>query len=235
MTAMLMSHPRETAETETGTQPAAGLDRSERSRDLHRRLSGSAGERRSAISELRDLLLAAARHEVNRRLAASGWTAAQSEREDIAQQSADDALLSILGKLDQFRGESRFTTWAWKFALCEAGVKVRRRTWQGREIPLEQEAWARFHAAEGAAERRAEDGELLDALRQEIEHSLTPHQRQVLVSVALNDVPIDVLAERLDTTRGALYKTLHDARKRLRAALGRRGLEPVAHERGQNR
>ncbi|MCO5316769.1 MAG: sigma-70 family RNA polymerase sigma factor [Solirubrobacterales bacterium] len=238
MTATLMTAPRDRAEPES--EPPIVVDSpppdpAGRSRDLHRRLTGSPGVRRAAISELRDLLLAAARHEVNRRLASSGWTARRSEREDLAQQSADDALLSILGKLDEFRGESRFTTWAWKFALFEAGVKVRRRSWQGREIPLEQEAWSGFRAADGAAEQRAEDGELLAALREEIEGSLTSHQRQVLVSVALNDVPIDVLAERLETSRGALYKTLHDARKKLRAALDDRGLEPVAHERGQNR
>ena len=140
--------------------------------------------------------------------------------EDLAQQSANDALLALLGKLEQFRGESRFTTWAYKFALLEAGVKVRRRAWQGREIPLEAEGWATLADAGPPAERAAEDGELFAAIRAEIEDSLSPRQREVLVAVALNGVPIDVLAERLDSTRGALYKTLHDARRKLRAAIG---------------
>ena len=68
-----------------------------------------------------------------------------------------------------------------------------------------------------------ETSELLAGLREAIEHELSPHQREVLVAIALNDVPIDVLAERLDTTRGALYKTIHDARRKLRAALDDRG------------
>jgi RNA polymerase sigma-70 factor, ECF subfamily len=101
-------------------------------------------------------------------------------------------------------------------------VKVRRRAWQGREIPLEDEAWAVLADSGTGAGRGAEDAELFAALREEIEN-LTPRQREVLVAVALNGVPIDVLAERLGSTRGALYKNLHDARRRLREALASRG------------
>jgi RNA polymerase sigma-70 factor (ECF subfamily) len=73
--------------------------------------------------------------------------------------------------------------------------------------------------------RDAQMGELLAAVRDGIAHDLTRHQRDVLVAITLNDVPIDVLAERMATTRGALYKTMHDARRRLRSALAERGLE----------
>jgi RNA polymerase sigma-70 factor, ECF subfamily len=131
----------------------------------------------------------------------------------------------VLTKLDQFRGESRFTTWAYKFALLEAAVKLRRRAWQGREVPLEEEAWSTLAAATSWAGSGAEDAELFTVLREEIEDGLSPRQREVLVAVALNDVPIDVLAERLGSTRGALYKSLHDARRKLRAALRERGIE----------
>ena len=87
-----------------------------------------------AMVELRELLLRAARFEVARR---RGTTHLRGgDHDDLAQQSADDALVAILGKLDGFRGDSRFTTWAYKFALYEAAAKVRRRAWQGREIPL---------------------------------------------------------------------------------------------------
>jgi RNA polymerase sigma-70 factor, ECF subfamily len=130
----------------------------------------------------------------------------------------------VLGKLGEFRGESRFTTWAYKFALLEAGVKVRRRAWQDREVPLEDEAWSVLADARRAVSHEAETRDLIAALGEEIERSLSPHQRAVLVAVTLNDVPIDVLAERLGSTRGALYKTLHDARRKLRAALSARGL-----------
>jgi RNA polymerase sigma-70 factor (ECF subfamily) len=181
------------------------------------RLRADGPERDQALADLRELLLKAARFEVHRRGSARG------EEEDLAQQSADDALLAILGKLDDFRGESRFTTWAYKFALLEAAVKVRRRTWQGREIPLEAQDWALVADQRSAPDRDAEAGEVMNALQRAIKRDLTPHQREVLVAIALNDVPIDVLAERLSTTRGALYKTLHDARRKLRSVLAQDG------------
>ncbi|MGN6586154.1 MAG: RNA polymerase sigma factor [Solirubrobacterales bacterium] len=175
-----------------------------------------------AVADLHALLLKAARFEVGRRGAELAHLRG-GDQEDLAQQAADDALMAVLRKLDEFRGESRFTTWAYKFALLEAAVKVRRRAWQGREIPLEDEAWMALADAGAPAGRPAEDAELFAALREEIERSLSPRQREVLVAVALNGVPIDVLAERLGSTRGALYKNLHDARRKLRAALAARG------------
>jgi RNA polymerase sigma-70 factor, ECF subfamily len=188
------------------------------------RLRASGAEREAAVTELHVLLLKAARFEVNRRRSSLPHLRGD-DHEDLAQQSADDALLAVLRKLDDFRGESRFTTWAYKFALLEAGVKVRRRAWQGREIPIAEEAWSALADGGAPAERRAEDGELFAALREEIERSLSPRQRDVLVAVTLNGVPIDVLAQRLETTRGALYKTLHDARRKLRDSLAARGFE----------
>ena len=160
-------------------------------------LSGTGRERDEAIERLHALLLRAACFEVARRgQVANGF-------DDLAMQAADDALMAIMSKLHTFRGESRFTTWASKFALLEAGVKMRRRAWQGREVPLE---------SDGGAE-----------VREAIADALTPHQRAVLVAITLNDVPIDVLAERLNSTRGALYKSLHDARRTLRARLAHDG------------
>jgi RNA polymerase sigma-70 factor (ECF subfamily) len=145
-----------------------------------------------------------------------------NELDDIALEAADDALMSVLARLDDFRGESRLSTWVYKFALYEAAAKLRRRSWQGREVPLEPETWAMFESESGGPEREVERGELLRELKDAIETALTPHQRDVLVALALNGVPIDVLAERLQTTRGALYKTLHDARRKLRGQLGDR-------------
>jgi RNA polymerase sigma-70 factor, ECF subfamily len=147
-----------------------------------------------------------------------------NDLDDIANQAADDALMSVLRRLDDFRGESRFSTWAYKFALYEAAVKLRKRAWQGREVPLEPESWGVFADAKLEPAAEVEQGELLDTLRTAIEVVLTPHQRRVLVALALNGVPIDVLAERLSTNRGALYKTLHDARRKLRRHLDERGL-----------
>ncbi|HLL86624.1 MAG TPA: sigma-70 family RNA polymerase sigma factor [Thermoleophilaceae bacterium] len=179
-------------------------------------------DREEAIGRLHGLLLRGARYELGRRRAALAHVRGE-ELEDIATQAANDALMAVLSKLDDFRGQSRFTTWAYKFALLEAGVKLRRRAWQGREVVLEPETWPLFAGGGPAPDEEAERGDLMQALSEAIEGRLTPHQREVLVALALNGVPIDVLAERLNTTRGALYKTLHDARRKLRAELAAAG------------
>jgi RNA polymerase sigma-70 factor, ECF subfamily len=178
--------------------------------------------RDEAIAQLHALLLRAARFEIARRRATlPQWDG--DDLDDLALQSADDALVAVLAKRDEFRGHSRFTTWAFKFALLETAVKMRRRPWQGRELSLEPERWPHITDRTASPEADAEQIELLDAVRQAIDEELTPHQREVLVAVALNGVPIDVLAERLGTTRGALYKTIHDARRKLRQRLETEG------------
>ena len=192
------------------------------------RLTAQSRERELAIATLHGLLLKAARFEVTRRCAVFPHLRG-TDFDDLAHQSADDALVAVLAKLADFRGDSRFTTWAYKFALYEAGVKIRRRTWQGREVQLEPEAWALIAEDQSTPQQGVETKELFAGLREAIESDLSPYQREVLVAVAINDVPIDVLAERLNTTRGALYKTIHDARRKLRAALADRGLGAGGH------
>jgi RNA polymerase sigma-70 factor (ECF subfamily) len=179
--------------------------------------------RDEAIARLHALLLRAARFEVARRRPTLPHLRGD-ELDDIATEAADDALMSVLKRLDDFRGASRFTTWVYKFALLEAAVKLRKRAWQGREVPLEPEAWSLFSSAGLEPDAEAEQSELLSTLQSAISEVLTPHQRRVLVALALNGVPIDVLADRLNTTRGALYKTLHDARRKLRNHLHECGL-----------
>jgi RNA polymerase sigma-70 factor (ECF subfamily) len=186
------------------------------------RLAPHSREREAAAGALHALLLKAARFEVERRRAAFPHLR-PGDCDDLAHQSADDALVAVLRRLDDFRGDSRFTTWAYKFALFEAGVKVRRRAWQGREVQLEPDHWALIAHAEPTPHEDLEARELLAGLHEAIARDLTPHQRRVLVAVAIDDVPIDVLAERLQTTRGALYKTIHDARRKLRSGLAARG------------
>jgi RNA polymerase sigma-70 factor, ECF subfamily len=178
-------------------------------------------ERDQAVARLHELLVRAARFEVSRRRAALSHVRGE-ELDDLALQAADDALVAVLAKLDDYRGASRFTTWAYKFALLEAGVRLRRRSWQEREVVLEPEAWPPMADAAQNPESQAEAGELMQALKQSID-GLTDHQREVLVALALNGVPLDVLAGRLNTTRGALYKTLHDARRKLRSDLAQKG------------
>jgi RNA polymerase sigma-70 factor (ECF subfamily) len=180
--------------------------------------------RDAAVARLHALLLRAARFEAARRRASLPHIR-PSELDEIAVEAADDALLSVLARLDDFQGLSRFTTWAYKFALLEAAVKLRKRAWQGREIPLDDEAWSGFSTGGIGPAGAAEQSELLTAVQDGIA-ALTPHQRRVLVALAVNGVAVDVLADRLGTTRGALYKTLHDARRNLRAYLVERGLDP---------
>ena len=186
-------------------------------------LRGPPDVREPALAELHALLLRGARFELSRRGVAYG------EIDALAGQAADDALVAILGKLDDFRGAGRFTTWAYKFVLLEAGVKARRRAWQGREVALEDESWRRLADPAPTAHETLEGGELLRAIVAAMESTLTPHQREVFTALALNGIPIDVLAERLPSTRGALYKTLHDARRKLRAALADAGYDLHDH------
>jgi RNA polymerase sigma-70 factor (ECF subfamily) len=179
--------------------------------------------REEAIARLHALLLRAARFEVARRRPTLPHLRG-NDLDDIATEAADDALMSVLRRLDDFRGASRFTTWVYKFALLEASSKLRKRAWQGREVPLEPDGWGTFSSTSLGPDAELEQSELLITLQNAIAEVLTPHQRSVLVALALNGVPIDVLAERLNTNRGALYKTLHDARRKLRKHLDERGL-----------
>jgi RNA polymerase sigma-70 factor, ECF subfamily len=215
-----------------GSAAAPGGDRD--SMAWLRRLRSEGAVREAALDELHALLLRAASFEVRRRRAATPGLR-DGEAADIAQQSADDALVAVLHKLDGFRGDSRFTTWAYKFALYEAAANMRKQAWRGREIPVTADEWPAVTDARPAPEHDVEMSELLVALREEMDAALSPHQREVLIALALNEVPIDVLADRLNTTRGALYKSLHDARRKLRAALADRGLDPGTHRGGSTR
>jgi RNA polymerase sigma-70 factor (ECF subfamily) len=188
------------------------------SREWVRSLQSEGPVRDEAVARLHALLLRAALFEVARRRPALPDLRGD-DLDDIANQAADDALVSVLRRLDDYRGASRFTTWAYKFALLEAAVKLRRRSWQGREVPLEPESWTFLSSGELQPDEELEQRELLATVQRAVAELLSPHQRTVLVALALNGVPIDVLAERLGTSRGALYKTLHDARRKLRSHL----------------
>jgi RNA polymerase sigma-70 factor, ECF subfamily len=232
----IRSHPS----TSVSAAGEVGRALDDESRDWLRALSAVGATRDAAVERLHALLLRAARFEVaRRRRAACVGGGGSREFDDLAMQAADDALVAILSKLHSYRGDSRFTTWAYKFALLEAAAKARRRPWYGREVPLEADGWAQsLDDRRASPAPQAEALELIGAVRDAIAEVLTPHQRSVLVAITLNDIPIDVLAERRATTRGALYKTLHDARLKLRVRLAKDGLaiEPIrgpALERGK--
>ena len=197
--------------------------RAEVSEDWVGALGGSGPARDDALKRLHELLLRGAHFELRRRRHTVGHVS-DAELDDLAVQATADAMVAILAKLETFRGESRFTTWAYKFVLLEAGVKLRRRAWQGREVNLVETAWPALADSGPTAQQTLEEAELLGAIRDAVANALTPHQREVFVALALNGVPIDVLSERLGSTRGALYKTLHDARRKIREAVATAGL-----------
>jgi RNA polymerase sigma-70 factor, ECF subfamily len=186
-------------------------------------LRDSGARHDACLARLHALLLRAARHEANRR---RDWLGSVRgpELDDIAQQSADDALMTIVGRLDDFRGASRFTTWAYKFVMFEVSGKMTRHAWRDRPLALDETAWGRLPDRLAALpEDAAEQRELLSVLRRAVEEQLTDLQRRVFVSAALNDISIDALALEVGSNRNAVYKTLFDARRKLRASLAAAG------------
>jgi RNA polymerase sigma-70 factor (ECF subfamily) len=175
------------------------------------------------VARLHDVLRRAALHELARRRGQLKGLSGP-EFDDVAQQCADDAMVNILARLDDFEGLSRFTTWAYKFVIFEVSTKVARHAWHRHPPAGEELAWDRLPDALAAdAGERAERREQLDLLARAIAADLTPRQREVFVAIALNDVPIDVLALELGSNRNAVYKNLFDARRRLRASLADAG------------
>jgi RNA polymerase sigma-70 factor, ECF subfamily len=199
--------------------PVRSVDREAEGRRWIAALRATGAEREVAAATLHAMLLRAARFELSRRRAMLAG-AARETIDDLAMQSADDALSAILSKLDSYRFESRFTTWAYKFAILEAALRTRRRAWEQRELPIDPQDTSTLPARALDPVEDVEMRERMRAIVHAIQTELSPHQREVLSALVLADVPIDVLAERLGTTRGALYKTLHDARRKLRTSIG---------------
>jgi RNA polymerase sigma-70 factor (ECF subfamily) len=165
----------------------------------------------------------AAAHELWRRRAQLPALAGP-ELDDVAQQCADDALVNILARIDEFKGLSRFTTWAYKFAIFEVSSKLARHSWQRHPPSHKELELAELPDPHGLRpSEQAERREQLAVLRNAIQADLTPRQREAFVAIALNDVPIDVLALQLRSNRNAIYKNLFDARRKLRNSLAAAG------------
>ena len=179
-------------------------------------------QREAALARLHGTLLRIAQREVRRRGQRLRITG--PELEDLAYQAAADALMAITGKLGQFRGESRFTTWAYRFVILEVSAKLGRHFWRRPDVPLEAEDWDRLPGRFGfEPARESEWRDLLAALHRAVDTELTARQREVFVAIVLNDVPLDALALRLGSNRNAIYKMMFDARRKLRAALAANG------------
>jgi RNA polymerase sigma-70 factor (ECF subfamily) len=200
-----------------GALPAARTFEAEQDpEDWVRALSLEGPARDLALRRLHALLVRAAYHQVLRMrpmLTASG----ADRVEELAHQAADEAMVAVIAKLATFEGRSRFTTWAYKFAILQAAVEVRRSAWRHREVCLAELPAATDQRP--SPEQQAEAGELAAAVSAALDTALTVHQRRIAVALLIDEIPVDVLADRLGTTRGALYKTLHEARNRIRQQL----------------
>ncbi len=181
-------------------------------------LGGSGPTHEEAVARLHELLLRVARAEVRRR--SSQWSVGGPELDDLAHQAATDALIAVLAKVSEFRGESRFTTWACKFAIFEVSSKVGRHFWQRPTVFMDAEDWDRLPDRLGMDPARvAEWGDVVAALHRAVDDELTDRQRRIFVAIVLNGTPLDALVIELGSSRNAIYKALFDARRKLRASL----------------
>lgn len=152
--------------------------------------------------------------------------------ETLLEDFAQDALLKILGALDSFRGESRFTTWAQKIAVNVAFTELRRRRWQDVSLDKIVEAQGIDFVPDMMVDHTASPAQqavqrmFLDTLRRLIATELTEKQRQALVAVRIHGMPLEEVARRMGSNRNALYKLLHDARQRLKKRMEAEGLSP---------
>jgi RNA polymerase sigma-70 factor (ECF subfamily) len=182
------------------------------------RLRAEPRVRDAAVGDLHALLLRAARTELARRAPRSDISG--PEFDDLAHQAAADALLAILRRLDTFRGDSRFSTWAYKFAILEVSSKLGRHVWSRPTLFLDAEQWDQLPQRFGVTpDKAAEAADLRDAVRGVVNASLTAKQREVFVALVVDGIPLDALVARMQSDRNAIYKLMFDARHKIRAAL----------------
>ena len=194
------------------------------------RASGAAQE--AAIADLRNILLRAVLFLFSRNLGDFGGLA-RNEILQIAEDCAQEALITVMNDLSDFRGDSKFTTWAYKFAINIALVTARRERWKG--VSLDQlsfsddgtyfEWMVRDKSPGPVPDQSAMQDEVREIIQEVIEHDLTDKQRRVLLMMVFNEVPMDEVVRRLGTNRNAIYKLLHDARRKLKYGLQARGFE----------
>jgi RNA polymerase sigma-70 factor (ECF subfamily) len=183
-----------------------------------RGLGGSGPAHDETVVRLHELLLRVARGEVRRR--SGQLPIAGPELDDLAHQAAADAVVGVVAKVAQFRGESRFTTWACKFAIFEVSAKIGRHFWQKPTVPMDAEDWDRLPDRFGLDPARvAEWRDVVAALHRAVDDELTDHQRRIFVAIVINGTPLDALVVELGSSRNTIYKALFDARRKLRASL----------------
>ena len=176
----------------------------------------------AAVARLHALMVRMARAEAARR---TGWYGIRGpELDDLADQAASDAVVSILRRVEDFRGESRFTTWACAFVIREVSTKFGRHVWRRDGVRMDEAGWDQVPGRVGESpEAVAESREILDAVRVAVDQELTEHQRRVFLAIAVNGIALDVLVAELGTNRNAIYKTMFDARRKVRTHLETHG------------
>jgi len=200
--------------------PVQNLD--EESSAWLRRLSADSRDRAAAERDLHAKLVRIALAEVRRRQ--SRTPVAGPELDDLAYQAAADAMLAILAKLGDFRGESRFTTWAYRFVILEVSGKLGRHYWRNPPVALDAGQWERLPDRLGLdPERHAEAAGILAEVRRVVDEELTSHQRRVFIAIVVDGIPLDALAAELGVRRNAVYKVIFDARRKIRRALAANG------------
>ncbi len=178
--------------------------------------------RTPALARLHGMLLRVCLKEAYRR--ASRVRLAGPELDDVAHQAADDALLAVLGKLETFRGESRFTTWVYRFGVIEVANKISRHPSNKPQVSLDAEEWDRLPANFGDDPlAKTQHADLIAAVRRAVEESLTERQRRFFIASVVNGIPTDVLAAETGTSLGAVYKIIFDARRKIRDHLTTNG------------
>lgn len=193
-----------------------------------RELAGPGEAQDAALAGLRALLRRAARYTLGRS-AIHGASLAGPQLEAIADECAQEALMAILGQLGSFGAKSKFTTWAYKFAVNKALTAARRERWKTVSLDAlldDDTAPAWFPGADpnaAAPEQTSQQAEVWALVGQVIEAELTPRQRQVLRAIVFEELPLDEVVRRLGSNRNAVYKLVHDARRKLKAGLESRG------------
>jgi RNA polymerase sigma-70 factor, ECF subfamily len=200
--------------------PAQDLD--QESSAWLRRLGADGGERQATERDLHAMLVRIALAEVRRRSAST--PVAGPELDDVAHQAAADAMLAILAKLGDFRGESRFTTWAYRFVILEVSAKLGRHYWRNPPVALDAAQWERLPDRFGLDPvRHAEAAGILAEVRRVVEEELTSYQRRVFIAIVVDGIPLDALAAELGMRRNAIYKVIFDSRRKIRRALAANG------------
>jgi RNA polymerase sigma-70 factor, ECF subfamily len=185
-----------------------------------------------AIDDLQNILLRAVLYLFNRN-AGDLTGLANDEVSNLAEDCAQEALIAILNHLSDFRGDSKFTTWAYKFAVNIGLTASRHVRW--KDVSLDQlssdeegafSEWVlRDKSSALAPDLSALQGEVRQVIWDVMEQDLTDKQRRILLLMVFHEVPMDEVVQQLGTNRNAIYKSLHDARRKLKSGLQARGFE----------